>query len=441
MSTIDPKVFLDEKYAAYSAYDNIRKIGHLADGLKNASRKILHVAINSNINEFIKVSNLGPRIQDSTQYLHGSLDGTLVNNTADYVGSSNNIPILLGSGNFGTRHIRDSSANRYISAKLNPAMKNIFINSDYSSLIHQSFEGDNIEPKFYMPIIPMLFVNGSDGVSVGFSQLILPRNPTDIANAVLQKIKGKSITDIQPWYKGFNCDITPGVNNKQWIISGKFTRTSAAKITVTELPISYSLKKYEAVLEKLVESGVIKSYDDRSENDTFTFDINVTKEFCAQSDEAIMKKLKLVETVSEIYTAIDENNRVVMFESIDEMLDSWLKLRLMFNTSRKEKLISEITSDIDLMSIKAKFILKVLNGDIVLNNKSKADITAQIIDTMTVSAEPFIDTLLGMPLYSLTKERIATLDKSIIEAQTKLAAISKLTETKMLENDIKQFTK
>jgi DNA topoisomerase-2 len=439
--SINPNDFLDKQYAAYSAYDNIRKIGHLADGLKNASRKILHIAINNNVSEFVKVSNLGPRIQDSTQYLHGSLDGTLVNNTADYVGSGNNMPILLGSGNFGTRHIRDASANRYISAKLNPAMKNVFLSSDYSSLIQQSFEGDSIEPKFYMPIIPMLFVNGSDGVSVGFSQLILPRNPADVADAILQKIKGKHVPVIQPWYKGFNGDIKPGINNKQWIISGKFTRTSTAKITVTELPISYSLKKYEAVLEKLVESGVIKSYDDRSEDDAFTFDINATKEFCAQSDEVIMKKLKLVETVSEIYTAIDEKNRVVMFESIDEMLDSWLRLRLMFNTSRKEKLISEITSDIDLMSIKARFILNVLNGDIVLNNKSKADITSQIIDTMTVSAEPFIDTLLGMPLYSLTKERIDTLDKSIIEAQTKLTSISKLTEPKMLENDIKQFTK
>jgi len=83
--------FFKNEYIDFSVYDNVRKLGNYIDGQKNASRKIVHTVLQQNIDKFIKVSNLGPKVQDYAQYLHGSLEGTIVNMTANYVGSGNNV--------------------------------------------------------------------------------------------------------------------------------------------------------------------------------------------------------------------------------------------------------------------------------------------------------------------------------------------------------------
>src|SRR6056300_195934 len=159
--------FFKEEYIDFSVYDNVRKLSSYIDGQKNASRKILHTVLQQNIDKFVKVSNLGPKVQDYSQYLHGSLEGTIVNMTADYVGSGNNIPLLQGDGNFGSAFIPQAAATRYIFARQNEVIKDVFVKDDTVLLETQYFEGDKIEPKYYVPTIPMLLVNGSEGISIG----------------------------------------------------------------------------------------------------------------------------------------------------------------------------------------------------------------------------------------------------------------------------------
>ena len=110
--------FFGEEYIDFSVYDNVRKLSSYIDGQKNASRKIVHTVLQQNIDKFTKVSNLGPKVQDYAQYLHGSLEGTIVNMTANYVGSGNNVPLLEGDGNFGSSFINDAAATRYIFARM-----------------------------------------------------------------------------------------------------------------------------------------------------------------------------------------------------------------------------------------------------------------------------------------------------------------------------------
>ena len=105
--------FFDKDYVNYSSYDNLRKVASGIDGQKNAARKILYTVLEKNIKEKIKVSQLGSKVAEFAEYLHGNMDGVIVNLGQDFIGT-NNLPLLQKKGNFGTRFSPEASASRYI---------------------------------------------------------------------------------------------------------------------------------------------------------------------------------------------------------------------------------------------------------------------------------------------------------------------------------------
>ena len=430
---INTTEFFETDYTAYSAYDNVRKIANAVDGMKNASRKILHYSLNYNLKEYTKVNNLASKIQDATEYLHGSLEGTIVNLTQDFVGS-NNVPVLLGDGIFGTRFIQEAAATRYITAKANPIIAKYFNKDDYDILEHQTFEGVNIEPRFFVPIIPFLLVNGSNGVSVGYSQKILPRNVKDIVNAVKQIIKGNTPSSITPHYNGFKGTITAG-GPGQWYINGIFERNTKTQLTITELPIGYDLSSYINVLEGLVESGKIKTYADESNNDEFKFLIGTTREFGAQTDEKIMQILKLTKTVTENYTALGTNNKVLSFQSEIDLIRYWYEQRLEYNNKRKTSMLGKMQTNIDELLMKIKFIESVIDKAIVLEKSSK-DVIIKQMEAVEVDMVGYSNMLLSMPLYSLTQEKIDELHSKLEAVRTEYATLNQKTAADILMDDI-----
>jgi DNA topoisomerase-2 len=433
--------FFKNEYIDFSVYDNVRKIASYIDGQKNASRKILHTVLQQNIDKFVKVSNLGPKVQDYAQYLHGSLEGTIVNMTANYVGSGNNLPLLEGDGNFGSAFIPEAAATRYIFARMNPVLRQLFNKDDYNNLVAQSFEGSSIEPRFYVPTLPMIAINGSDGVSIGFAQKILPRNPAEIKKWVEQKATGeKNITaDLTPWWKGMTCTVEQGETPVQWIIKGTFNRKSRARINITSLPIGYTLKQYQAVLEKLVEDKVIKDYDDLSDNDVFEFDVVVDTKFTSHDDEWILNKLKLVKKVSENFTCTDENNKVTVFDSLTSMLNAWYVKRIEFNDLRKQLKLQRMQEEADLAIARASFIKGVVQGKIELRNTAEKDVVTQTI-AYDSTLEPYVSKFLGLPMRSLTKEEIAKLTAKATQLKKEIAAYKKLSFEQLLLDDISNLT-
>jgi DNA gyrase/topoisomerase IV subunit A len=71
--------FFKSDYVDQASYDNLRKIASLVDGQKNAARKIIYTILQKNIKEKIKVSQLGSKVAEFAEYLHGNMDGVIVN--------------------------------------------------------------------------------------------------------------------------------------------------------------------------------------------------------------------------------------------------------------------------------------------------------------------------------------------------------------------------
>jgi len=435
MAELKLEDFFKEEYIDFSVYDNVRKLASYIDGQKNASRKIVHTVLQQNIDKFVKVSNLGPKVQDYAQYLHGSLEGTIVNMTADYVGSGNNVPLLEGDGNFGSAFINEAAATRYIFARMNPILKQLFVKDDFVNLEHQDFEGAKIEPRYYVPTLPMLAINGSDGVSIGYAQKILPRDPAQIVKWVQQRAEGAKITArLTPYWKGMKCTVVKGENEGQWEVHGSFTRKTKHRITIDALPVGYTLKQYQAVLDKLVDDKVIKDYEDFSDNDEFEFEIQVDRAFGERTDEWIMTKLKLIKKFTENYTCIDENNKIVIFNSMKELLEAWYTKRIEYNDLRKQHLLASMQEEMDYTNARARFIQGVVEEAIELRNAKEADVVkqAEAYDAILVG---HVGKFLGLPMRSLTTEEIAKLRAKAKELKQQIAEYSKKTfETILLED-------
>lgn len=163
--------FVNLELVLFSNSDNERSIPCLIDGLKPGQRKVMFTCFKRNDKREVKVAQLSGSVAEQSAYHHGeqSLCSTIVNLAQNYVGS-NNINLLQPKGQFGTRLSggKDSASPRYIFTMMSPLTRLIFNPLD-DPLLEQQFEDNQkIEPTFYIPILPMVLINGSEGIGTGW---------------------------------------------------------------------------------------------------------------------------------------------------------------------------------------------------------------------------------------------------------------------------------
>lgn len=427
---------------SYSVYANFRAIPHILDGLKPSQRKALYVLIkrSSSIPETgIKVSQLAAAVAEQSHYHHGeaSLEATIVGLAQDYTGS-NNINYFVPLGQFGNRLSPTASAGRYIYTKPSPVLRKMFMQSDDLILEHLNEDGDIIEPKFYLPILPNILINGSEGMGTGFATKILTYNPTDLKEAVISVLNKQNVKRLIPWFKGFTGRVE-ALTEKQYQIFGSFKREGSTTIHVTELPIGVYLDQYKEHLNKLVESGFIKDYDSYSTDTKFHFKLTCPKSALQESDESLMSKLKLISKVSENLTVwITDNdvNKLKVFKDANELLEYFVNVRLPFYEKRRLALIAQLTSELEILNEKAKFIEYYLENSLTISKMKKTE----LYKTLEVNGFKNIDVLLSIKIYNLTLEAIESLNKSIRKTTKEIKSLELTNAKNMYLEDLASFS-
>lgn len=437
--------FFNTSYCDFGTYDNWRKIGNIIDGNKVSSRKCLHIVLKDNIKEPFKVQNLCARVSEKTNYIHGavSLYGVIVGMAQDFVGT-NNIPLLKRKGNFGTRLIPEASADRYIFTCKEDYLDDIFNPEDNPLLIQQEFEGNIIEPKYYVPIIPMLLVNGSIGLTTGFSQKILPRNPKDLIKWLLCKLTNKKYTGkLLPYYRGFNGKIKQ-IDDNTFDIYGSYQKIGSNKIEINDIPCGpgiagYSdLNSYLSILDKLVDDKKIKDYNDYSEANQYKIVVTFYRNQGLDIDNCdIYKELKLIKTVSECYTSLNADNKVVEYNNINQILNEYYKIRFDYYKKRKQLKLQTLTDKILQDLSKYTFVKNVIDGNIILKNKSYQQIEKQLNNIKNIiKINDKYDYLLNMPMYNITKEYYTKLKEKLKELKEQYNNIKNISIEDMWINDL-----
>lgn len=204
--------FIHKELVLFSRYDTTRSIPNLLDGLKPGQRKVLFATFKKKLNSELKVAQLAGYVAEHSAYHHGesSLQSTIVNMAQNFVGS-NNLNLLEPCGQFGSRKEggKDASAARYIFTKLSKWTRCIFPEADDPLLTYLYDDGQQIEPLYYVPIIPMILVNGTDGIGTGWSSSVPNYNPKDIIMNLKRMLRGEMMLPMTPWYKSFKGKIVP----------------------------------------------------------------------------------------------------------------------------------------------------------------------------------------------------------------------------------------
>lgn len=201
------------------------------------------------------MAQLAGSVAEHSAYHHGetSLCMTIVNLAQNYMGS-NNINLLEPRGQFGTRLAggKDSASPRYIFTKMSPLTRMIFHPHDDPLLKHEYDDNQKIEPIWYIPIIPMILVNGADGIGTGWMTKIPNYNPREIVRNIRKMLDGEDPEDLVPWYKNFKGTIE-FCGDQRYVVSGEIAITGNEKVEITELPVGTWTQNYkENVLEPMV---------------------------------------------------------------------------------------------------------------------------------------------------------------------------------------------
>lgn len=417
--------FCNKQYIQFAVYQSYRTIASYIDGLKPSLRKVVYVVDKGNIKENIKISALTSRVIEQVNYLHGdaSLNNAIAGLAANYVGCGN-INLLVPEGNFGTRFVQESAAPRYIYTHKSDMFDKVFNKQDSEVLIKQYFEGDQIEYAYYVPTIPLILVNGSEGIGNGFAQKILPRSIKDIKKAIKSYLAGEEIKPIKPSFNGFNGTVEWNDKKENYRIFGKIEKNTPTTYTITELPIGYDLNSYIKVLNELCENDVIKTYRDFSEDDKFKFVVYLKRENVNWTEQQIYEKLKLIKSETENFTCTDENGGIVEFKNEIELLKRYVDIRVEYYNKRKKFQLEKMKQELITMGSKIVFIRGVVKDEIKVAKVSKKEIEEQISKVEKISKiDGNYDYLLNMPIYSLTNEKISELEEKFIKLRDEYKAL------------------
>ena len=440
--------FIELDLKHFSTSDNIRSIPSCIDGLKPSQRKVLFGALKRNLyKQEIKVAQLAGYISENAAYHHGeaSLQGTIVNMAQNFVGS-NNLEILEPIGQFGTRigGGKDSAQPRYIYTKLSSFIPLMFNKMDEPLYTPQYDEGMHIEPNYYIPIIPMGLVNGSQGIGTGWSTDIPNYNPIEIINNVKRYISGSEITDMIPYYRGFNGTINKA-SEYTYISKGTY-EVKGNKLTITELPIGVWSDKYKEFLETICldtktksKKQILRYYNSYSSDVKVHFELFMDKDLLnSMSADKIEKTFKLTSTINTSNMVLyNSKNCITKYSNVVDILKDFCEVRLELYGKRKEYIINQLNKEIDLISIKIRFINDFIEDRIKIIKVKKADIVTQLETKKYPKVENNYDYLLKMPIYNLSLEKIEEFENKLASLNKELEAITCKTPSILWSDDLK----
>lgn len=434
--------FFDKELRSYAKYTiENRAIPSVIDGFKPSQRKIAHTAnrVWKTGNEKpMKVFQLGGLAASQTMFHHGSLDGTIIGMTQSF---KNSMPIFQGIGQFGSLRAPEAGAPRYVGVKFNENFRLLY--KDFDLVDPQYEEGEEIEPKFFLPILPTVLLNGGSGIAVGFATNIMNRNPKDLVNACLLVLDGKKCPEISPWINGFSGDFRriPDAP-RSWTIHGKCEIKNTTTVAVTEIPPSWTYEDYEAHLDGLIEKGIIVSYEDHSA-EAPNYVIKFTRQKLTEiTDKGKLEDtLKLQEREGENYTTLDENGLLKIFSSPEEIVEYFVSFRLEYYQKRRERMLARFADELQNLINKCKFIKAIISGKLVVSSRKKDEIEQDLIKYKFSQEGGTFDYLLRMPIHSLTQEKFEELMEQAKKKEQEAEAVKNTTAKEMYVKDLKELLK
>ena len=447
-TTINIDTFIHQELIHFSNYDNLRSIPLLADGFKPSQRKVLYACLKKNLKTEMKVAQLASYVAEVTSYHHGeqSLIGTIINMAQDFVGS-NNLNLLMPAGQMGTRLLggKDHASGRYIFTYLNKLSEKIFIKEDEELLTFIEEDGEKIEPLFYLPIVPMILINGAEGIGTGFSTTVPTYDLIDVINWYKNKLLGKPVNELIPKVNKYKGVITK-YDDTTYLSSG-ICSINKDNIIISELPIKLWTSVYKETLDNFIEEGIIKSYINYSSDIDIHFELKVNDmEYINKLNDTVDEKglnslyklLKLYKTIKiSNLTLYDSSLKLKTYNNVNEICNEFYKFRLPYFGKRKELLINKYNEEINYLTNQINFINLVKNNPKIFNLEENKMIDL-IVNNKIKKHNNSFDYLINMSFKQLSIDNLNRLNNKIKELKSLKKELESKTEKDLWLDNLQQ---
>ncbi|XP_026950139.1 DNA topoisomerase 2-alpha isoform X1 [Sagmatias obliquidens] len=477
--------FINKELILFSNSDNERSIPSMVDGLKPGQRKVLFTCFKRNDKREVKVAQLAGSVAEMSSYHHGemSLMMTIINLAQNFVGS-NNLNLLQPIGQFGTRLHggKDSASPRYIFTMLSPLARLLFPPKDDHTLRFLYDDNQRVEPEWYIPIIPMVLINGAEGIGTGWSCKIPNFDVREVVNNIRRLMDGEEPLPMLPSYKNFKGTIEELAPN-QYVISGEMSILNSTTIEISELPIRTWTQTYkEQVLEPMLNGTektppLITDYREYHTDTTVKFVVKMTEEKLAEAERVGLHKVFKLQTSLTCNSMVlfDHVGCLKKYDTVLDILRDFFELRLKYYGLRKEWLLGMLGAESAKLNNQARFILEKIDGKIIIENKPKKELIKVLIqrgydsdpvkawkeaqqkvadeeeneesdneketeksDSVTDSG-PTFNYLLDMPLWYLTKEKKDELCRLRNEKEQELETLKRRSPSDLWKEDLAAF--
>jgi DNA topoisomerase-2 len=448
--------FIHRELIAFSVYDTYRSIPNMVDGFKPGQRKVYFASVRKNIyHQEIKVAQLSGYISETTHYHHGeqSLNDTIIRMAQNFVGS-NNLSLLVPRGQFGSRLAggRDAASPRYIFTQLDTIGRSIFIEDDFDVLQQQYEDGDPIEPIFYVPILPMVLVNGADGIGTGYSTKIKPCNPWDICRNLKRMLHGKKPREMAPWYRHFTGRIEKIGPNK-YVARANY-QVRGDRLQITDLPVGVWTDDYKAFLDQFLDknnkrknpiSADIRGYQEDCTEIRVDFTIIFRPGTLAKYTPEILEKCLRLKTPINLTNMhlFDEYGHIKKYTSYQEILEDFVRVRRNYYQKRRQFLLQKWRHEAEQLGWRLRFVEYVIDGKIIVFQNGRSEKVSRIIQQLQEHKFPLMnasyDYLTSMSILKFSQDELQKLRRQVEEYCEKIARLEAKTIEEMWMEELDQF--
>jgi DNA gyrase subunit A len=419
-----------EEYRNYQIYTLMdRAIPYLQDGLKPGQRRILFTLYKNQSKGLMKVSSATGLVL--TLHPHGpaSVESAIVNLAQDYT-FSNNYPLIEKKGYFGERMETAPAASRYIECKLGKLTDYLLFDDLNQVQMVPNYDEKVMEPLCLLPKLPMMLLNGAEGIGTGFSSVIPSFHHSDIINSIIQYLETNKAKKLRPYVHYYKNKIE--TDEKGRFVFGMNFEEIGGSIYITELPRGYDAQKVYRYLTKFIDEDYIKDFIDSTVNNDIKIEL-IFKKGQQPSLSEVKAKMGAVSTLVPNYTLISERG-VRIFNAPEEIIEIFSEERLKVVRKRYQLLVLDLEKKIRQNNEIIRFI-----KDKEYEVATKSANRKTYVEYLDKKKFTFSEYLADMPIYRMTKEEVEKRqlmvkdDTGSMKEFDKIAKSDSLVQKKLIE--------
>jgi len=407
--------YLEQERKLFALYTlQNRALPSVCDGLKAAGRRVLWTGRNG---EKTKTATLAGATMPI--HPHGEASGSINTLAAPY---GNNIPLFKGYGAFGTMLDPTAyGAARYTSVAISKFTEDVVFKDIEIVPMMPNYDDTLEEPVHFLPLVPVVLLNPSEGIAVGFATNILPRSLEDIITVQLAHLTGKKVTTkLLPTFTPINSMATSG-DGKSFFFEGEYEEINATTVRIINLPYGQSHEKVIAKLDDLSEKGSVVDFTDRSK-DKVNIEVKFKKGVLRDmSRSEVLKTLALSVKQNENLNVLDFTGQGVWSAEPIDLINKFTDWRLTWYVKRYERL-----RDLLQIDLQRYYDIKTAIENNVGGVARKIQNRGELKDFLTELGIVYIDYIADLPVYRFTDEERSKNEQRIKEAEAQMAEYKEL---------------